>query len=310
MLLVGWAGAPVIRAQDYEGMRIAAIEFEPLRQPLPDTEIAGLIGLRVGEPLWRRLAVGHRTALRDLALHRHRGGRPPGRRRRGQFITEMSWFVGRVSVENVPEPPNSAHLENATKLELHSTATSAWRSPSATCELRCAMPAHEAKVQPRVERVEETGETNITFPVAAGPRARFSEPVITGDPGRPAEKVISALHWKRFWMLPGWSPMTESRLQQGLERIRNSYRKRGLLMAKVELESMEYDSGSDTVKPTIRVTAGPKIRVEVTGAKVSQGRLKSLVPVYQEQSVDGSLLMEGRRNLAEHFQAQATSMQK
>ena len=44
--------------------------------------------------------------------------------------------------------------------------------------------------------------------------------------------------------------------------------------------------------------------VRTTGAKVSRGKLRQLVPVFQERTVDRSLLVEGRRNLVEYFQSQ------
>jgi len=40
------------------------------------------------------------------------------------------------------------------------------------------------------------------------------------------------------------------------------------------------------------------------GAKVSQGKLRRLIPVFEEHSVDDSLLLEGERNLRDYFQSE------
>src|SRR5208282_1421506 len=49
---------------------------------------------------------------------------------------------------------------------------------------------------------------------------------------------------------------------------------------------------------------GPEVEVHAVGAKVSQGKLRSLVPVFEEHTVDDSLLIEGARNLRDYFQSE------
>ena len=60
---------------------------------------------------------------------------------------------------------------------------------------------------------------------------------------------------------------------------------------------------SNTVTPSLNIESGPTLRVEVLGAKVSNGKLRQLIPVYEERAVDRGLLVEGRRNLIEYFQS-------
>src|SRR5258708_26159599 len=52
----------------------------------------------------------------------------------------------------------------------------------------------------------------------------------------------------------------------------------------------------------LEVTEGPLVRIAVTGAKLSGGELKKLVPVYQEGAVDADLLEEGKRNIRERLE--------
>ena len=63
-----------------------------------------------------------------------------------------------------------------------------------------------------------------------------------------------------------------------------------------------YDAATNRVPLNFDVTAGPHVRVEVTGARLSKGRLRKLLPIYAEGAVDEDLLQEGRRNIRDFFQ--------
>src|SRR5262249_5970370 len=52
----------------------------------------------------------------------------------------------------------------------------------------------------------------------------------------------------------------------------------------------------------LEITAGSPVKLEVEGVKLSSGKLKQLVPIFQEGSVDEDLLAEGRRNIRDHFE--------
>ncbi len=63
-----------------------------------------------------------------------------------------------------------------------------------------------------------------------------------------------------------------------------------------------YDTATNRVPLSLDVTAGPHVRVELTGARLSKGRLQKLLPIYAEGAVDEDLLQEGRRNIRDFFQ--------
>ena len=50
------------------------------------------------------------------------------------------------------------------------------------------------------------------------------------------------------------------------------------------------------------MTAGPRVQIEVGGARLSKGKLRKLLPIYAEGAVDDDLLQEGRRNIRDFFQ--------
>ena len=74
-------------------------------------------------------------------------------------------------------------------------------------------------------------------------------------------------------------------------------------MARVSLDQMEYKPAENVVVPVLTIDSGPKVIVRTTGAKISKGKLRDLVPIYQEQTVDRDLLVEGKRELTEYLQS-------
>src|SRR5205807_5534467 len=119
---------------------------------------------------------------------------------------------------------------------------------------------------------------------------------VQGDADTPLDKIIRRTGWKTR-LFSKWRPMTEQRLQSGVDNVRSYYQKRERLLARVTLEKLDFNEASNSVTPTLRIDAGPLVKVSASGAKLSRGKLRSLLPIYQERSVDRSLLVEGRRNL-------------
>ena len=107
-----------------------------------------------------------------------------------------------------------------------------------------------------------------------------------------------------FITFPGWRYATENRVTNGLASVRQDFQKGNHLEAQVTLEKMDYNMDTNTLRPTLDIENGPTVEVRTTGAKVSRGKLKQLIPVFQERTVDRTLLVEGQRNLVEYFQSQ------
>ncbi len=297
------SGAP----EDYAGRRIARILFEPALQPLPDDELAEILPVHAGDPL--KLSAVRNAIVRLFATGRYQDISAGADLVNGEvilhFYTRTAWFIGGVSVENVPAPPNKGQLVNATKLQLGREFTED-KAQAAIKGIQQALRANgffEATVERLLDYEPAFAQVNVLFLVKPGRRAVFAPPTVIGTDPETARRIIHATRWQRFWFLPGWKSVTNRRVQRGLERIRKSYQKQDHLMNTVVLERMDYDAGSGTARPVLRVTQGPRIRVETTGKHVSKGRLRRLVPIYQEQSVDRDLLLEGARNLTEHFQS-------
>lgn len=294
------------QTNSYEGRPILSVRIDsedPLLAP-PEIEQA-LASLKPGAPL---AMADVRTAIERL----YAGGRyqnivvdaqDTGAGVALSFQVVPARFVRNVAVLGVEEPPSKGQLVNATKLQLGEQfhGGRGRQSVENLLEVLRSNGFYLAKVTPE-EAPAPIQQVDVTFQADTGKRAKFSPPVIKGNTNKPIEEIIGATRWKRLFGLLGWKEVTENRTQQGLDRIRRSYQKKEYLMAKVTLDQMEYRPAENVVVPVISIDSGPKVVVRTTGAKISKGRLRDLVPIYQEQTVDKDLLMEGKRELTEYLQ--------
>jgi outer membrane protein insertion porin family len=290
----------------YSGKRIASVRFEPPRQPLSDAQLARSFPLKSGSVLTAgavRAAIkslygtGHYT---DVEVSVDSGG--PG----GVALvvrTKDQWFVGPVDVQGkINKPPNRGQLSNATTLQLG--------QPFNDDDLRGAVQGMQsllqrnglygATIEPRVTRDPEHQQTSVTFVVKTGKRARFTTPNVTGDTRIPAPQVAKAAKYKGWFR---WKPATNQDAQAGAKNARHKYEKQNRLTASVRLSRRDYDAATNTVKPTLNANGGPKVKINVTGGTISKGKLKSYVPVFDEQTVNRDLLVQGAGNLHDYFQS-------
>lgn len=293
---------------DYEGKTISEISFAPREQPLSRDALGLALRIRAGDrfdsrevsaAIERLYATGRYRDIEVDAELDQKGGVVL------TILTEPNFFVSRTTVDGVPDPPNKGELVSATQLELGESYEEN-DIPEAVTALQRLL-RENGFYAPDIQWTSQTRlateEVDIRFQVRAGSRARFSRPVVTGQPGIPVRKVIGLANWDRWWGLLGWKTVTEERTRNGIGRIRNYYLKKDYLEAKVQIERLEYQEKSNTVQPHLLVEAGPRVSITTLGAKVSKGNLRNLIPVYQERTVDRDLLLEGQRNLTDYFQA-------
>jgi outer membrane protein insertion porin family len=295
----------------WEGRTVSRIEFDPPQQPLPLEELNTLIPVKAGSSL--RL-----DEVRDAIQKLYATGRysdisidadPDGVGVALRISTELNYFISGVNISGENEPPNRNQLITASKLELGGLFKEADLDQAVNNfqdKLR-VNGFYNAMVQRRVDLRGETAEANIYFELVTGARAHFDGVHLEGQANQTDKSVISATGWHRglaFIWLPGWREVTENRVQTGLDHLRQDFQKGDRLEAKVTLDKLDYHAASNTVTPYLTIDSGPIVEVRTSGAKVSGSRLRELVPIYQERTVDRSLLVEGQRNLVEYFRSQ------
>lgn len=298
-------------AASYEGRTIGRIEWTPPDQPLPLPELERLLPFHRGSVLKMDEV---RAALQKLYQTGRFGNISMDADLDGDSVvlhisTELTYFVSGVTIDGASDPPNRGQLATAAKLEL-GLPFDPFGVDQAVQNIQERLKAnglYQAKVQYEVARDAGTEEASIHFQIDPGHRANFDGITLSGAFQKPASEIIHASAWRRGIgpvTLPGWRDLTESRVMTGLDRIRRAFQGEGQLQAQVTLEQLDYHEKTNTVTPSLNISAGPILQIRATGAKVSQGKLRQLIPVYQEHSVDRSLLIEGERNLTEYFQSQ------
>jgi outer membrane protein assembly complex protein YaeT len=291
----------------YEGKPIASIAFDPADQPVAASELAAILPLKTGTLL--RMEDVRAAIERLYATGRYQyievRAEAAGAGVNLVIATKNSWFIGEVSVSGaVGEPPSSGQMVDATELDLG--------QPFNPADVRAAGDKirrllvdngyYEAAVTSSIDYSETAQQVDVNFQVAAGRRSRFTQPKLSGDVKLSEEKIIKATKWKR-WFGRGWQPITQTRLRDGLDGVRSKFEKNDLLLATVQLKSLDYDAANHVATPDLLIEAGPKVEIKAVGAKVKRKTLENNVPVFQEHAVDNDLLEEGKQNLREEFEA-------
>ncbi len=296
--------------QDFEGKPIAEIQFDPPEQPYPRDVLDKILPMKTGAPFREDdihaaiQALFSTGRFADIAVDARFDDSHHGVILR--FITKNAYFIGRVSFEGVQDPPASGQIGSTAKLVLGQPYNDSDRQSAAESieTLMRQNGFYNAKVDSSVEYAGATEEANVAFHLNLGKRAHYEEPAITGTPKRSTKDIVKSTHWLRLFGLLGWHQVTETRTLSGVDGVRSYYQQKDLLLARVSLRSLEYEPRTNTVKPTLQVAAGPEIAVQVRGVSIRKSKLRQLVPVYQERTVDTDLLVEGQHNLATYLQSE------
>ena len=297
------------QAPKYEGMTITNIQFDPKEQPLEPTELHEILPLQMNRPL--RLADVRASIDKLFATGRYTDIQVDAQTYNGgvaiTFRTRNRWFIGAVAIGGrVRNPPGAGPLENATNLELG--------EPFSEAKLNAAIAGQQrlmeqnglfrATVQPGLDwdTTADYQQVNLRFDVASGRRARFGIPVFAGDLKMDLSKILTATKFRR-WLIGTWKPMTAQRVRLALDGLRSLYEKENRLEAKVSIESVKYDPETNSAIPVLNVDAGPRIQVNTIGSDIGRGRLRRLVPIFEEHAVDHDLLVEGQQNIRDYLQS-------
>jgi outer membrane protein assembly complex protein YaeT len=299
-------------AAKWEGRSVSRVVFDPPNQPFPPVELEKLLPFHAGSVL-------HHADIRAAIDRMYQTGRFMDISIEGEadqngvvtvrISTEPAYFVSRVSFVGIADPPTRGQLLTAAKLELGRPFSDGdLEQATENIEERFhANGLYHATVKTRVERNPDTEEVQIHFDLETGNRARVDGVTVLGNFTKSPASIIQQTHWRRGFgpfRLPGWREATESLMQRGVSRVLDNLQHGDHLQARVTLDRLDYHDSTNTVTPTLNIESGPILQVRTSGAKVPSGKLRQLVPIYQERAVDRSLVVEGRRNLLEYMRSQ------
>jgi outer membrane protein insertion porin family len=216
------------------------------------------------------------------------------------FVVRRNYFNNVIRIVGLKEPPTEPAAQASLRLVLGEPfRESAVRE--AVARLKSALSddgLYQAKINWALEPHEDTRQMDVTVLVEPGPRALIGDIALDNQTSYPDPQLLKRAK------LSGKVELTAARISRGSERLRKFLVNQGYLGASVLVTPQTYDAGSNRVPLRMTVETGPRVRIEIAGARLSKGKQKKLLPVFAEGAVDEDLLQEGRRNLRDYLQSQ------
>jgi outer membrane protein assembly complex protein YaeT len=207
-------------------------------------------------------------------------------------------FIGTVSVDGARNATVNTQLERASQLAPGVRFTSA-KLDQALEQMRLTL-ARDGYHEPVITHVltarPEEQLVDLAFHVLSGPQARVGTVDVTGDTGMSAEDFRHHAHLRAGTRV---DHETGNRALAGVLKV---YQGEQRLEAEIKLENQQYDTGSQKANFRFSANRGPVVKVLVEGASLSAARVKRVIPIFEEGSVDEDLLIEGNRRLRDYYQ--------
>ncbi|MFT4111493.1 POTRA domain-containing protein [Silvibacterium sp.] len=281
------------------GLQVDAVAFEgidqPRLEPLPE-----MLPLQVGHPL---AAADVRQSLRRLyqtGLYKtiEVAGVRTGDHVRIIFRGTPTFFIGRVTIDGIKSDRLSNQLQRSTRLSPGTVFTDnkLTRADGLIQETLEENGYYQGKVTRTVTTDASDAQSDVAFNIEAGKQARVGNVAVEGDAGLPIET------FRKKGKLKEGSKVTRDTVSRALNNLRKNYEKKQRLEASLGLESKDFTPTNDHLNYKFQVNQGPLVTITVNGVKLSPGKVKTLVPVYEEGSVDEDLLNEGNRRIRDYYQ--------
>ncbi len=219
---------------------------------------------------------------------------------RVDFIVRRNFFNNVVRIQGLKEPPSEPAAIASLRLNLG--------EPFRDSSLREAVERltgvlhddglYQAKITWSLAPHEDTRQMDVTVTIDPGPRARVGDIAIDNKTPYPDRELL------RHSKISTKNVMTAARLSRGSDKLRKFLVNQGYLGASVLITPQTYDPQSNRVPLKLSAETGPRVRVEVSGARLSKGKQRKLLPIFAEGAVDEDLLQEGRRNIRDYLQSQ------
>jgi outer membrane protein assembly complex protein YaeT len=207
-------------------------------------------------------------------------------------------FIGTVGVYGAKGPTLNTQLQRASRLQAGTRFTQA-ELADALKQMRQTMAEdgfYEPQITPSLTPHSDEQLVDIVFQTVPGPQARVGKVEVSGDPGM---SVAEFRHYARLRIGAHVDHDTGSRALTGLLK---HYRGEQRLEAEIKIVSEKYDSAGKKVDFIFSANRGPVVKVLVQGAAIGADRVKRIIPVFEEGSVDEDLLNEGNRRLRDYYQ--------
>lgn len=286
--LSGWTGL-MVKEIRFEGVTRAALD--PLPGQLEQQPNAPLDPVKMRESLRRLYATGLYNSIAVDA------------RRQGDGVVLIyrgvpTLFVGRISVTGVKNTQLALQLSYSTRLNPGTpfTQQKVTRAAGLLQQTLQDNGYYESKVTPHTAVDQTNAEMNVDLDVKTGPQARVGAVAVQGDSG-----LTASAFRKKAKLKPG-SKVTPDTVGRALNNLRKYYQNQQRLEASVTLASKQFQPADHRLNYEFHDQRGPIVRIDVVGARLKKGQIRSLVPVYSEGTLDEDLLNAGSRRIRDFFQ--------
>jgi outer membrane protein assembly complex protein YaeT len=286
--LAKWQGLTVKRIS-FEG--VDAARLDPLTSQLAQAEGAPLDAENLRKSVRQLFATGLYDTIQV-------DGEPVEGGVALTFSGTARTFIGSVSVIGAKGATINAQLDRASQLNAGARYTPA-KLAQALANMRQTLEDngfHQAQITQTLTNHPDEQLLDIAFTVVSGPQERIGDVEVTGDSGMSVEE------FRRHARLRSGVKVDRDTVNRALAGVLKHYRSQSRLEAEIKLESKQYDPATGRTRFRFTASRGPQVRVQVVGVKLSQDRIRSIIPVYEEGTVDEDLLMEGNRRLRDYYQ--------
>jgi len=209
-------------------------------------------------------------------------------------------FIGKVTVDGAKGATVNTQLQRATQLAAGTRYTQA-KLDRALDQMRRTLADNgfnQPQIQQEVHERPEEQLIDLAFHIVSGPQSRVGSVEVAGDSGLSNDEFRRAAHLK------AGSRVDRDTENKAINGVLRHYQKQERLEAEIELDSKQYAVPRNRTDYRFTANRGPAVRVTLQGASISAERLRRLIPVFEEASVDEDLLNEGNRRLRDYFQRQ------
>jgi len=207
-------------------------------------------------------------------------------------------FIGTVSVTGAKGATLNTQLQHASQLTPGTRYTSAKLS-QALEQMRRGLAANgfnEPTITETLTPHPQDQLVDIAFKVASGPQARVGSVQVTGDAGMSLEE------FRRHAHLRAGSHVDHDTASRALSGVLKRYQSQERLEAEIKLEAQQYAPATKKDEFRFSANPGPVVKVLVQGVSMGEERIKRVIPIFEEGTVDDDLLNEGNRRLRDYYQ--------
>ena len=286
--LDGWAGLPV-EAIRFEG--VSQDTLDPLPVQLEQQPNTPLDPAKMRASLRRLYATGlYRTISVD--------GQRQGEGVVLIFKGTPTLFLGRILVRGVKNSRLNTQLSYSTRLNPGTPCTEQKldRAEKLLQQTLQQNGYYQGKIVRHTAIDSTNSEVDVQFNVSTGRQARVGDVAVEGDSG------MTVPAFRKRAKLKAGSKVNLDTVSHALTSLRKHYQKQQRLEANVSLASSQYQKPANHLNYSFDADRGPIVKIVVEGAKLSNGKVKNLVPVYSEGTLDEDLLNEGSKRIRDYYQ--------